>query len=174
MITGRPFLSMATRAPGLRWLFIQTENNNRRLQFDLRNLVLHLGFSAEERKLVNERLFIHTLETDEDTLLNIVDPQKYERIHALIQEVNPDFVPWDPLNSLTDGDLNSDMDMRAVVTAISRVTRVGNPNRVPFVLHHSLTGKACNTFMERKHVWRVKRPTDIRIVRFHRSDAAIV
>src|SRR5262249_31983803 len=59
----------------------------------------------------------------------------------LIQEIEPDFVAWDPLNSLTDADLNSDMDMRAVVSAISALTRAGNPQRVPLVLHHSLTGK---------------------------------
>jgi len=142
MITGRRFLDLDTHAPDKKWLFIQTENNNRRLHHDLRNMALNLRLTDEVIQRVNKSLYIHTIETDEDAFLNLMDPQLYAKIHALIQEVKPDFIVWDPLNSLTDADLNSDMDMRALVSAISRVTRAGNPNRVPLVLHHSLTGKA--------------------------------
>lgn len=141
MITGRAFLDMATRGRGMKWLFVQSENNNRRLHYDLKNMVTALALTPDEVMAVNAGLFIHTLENDLDSFLNLINPQNYAAVHALIQDVKPDFVQWDPLNCLTDNDLNSDMDMRAVVSAISRITRQGDPNRVPFVLHHSLTGK---------------------------------
>jgi replicative DNA helicase len=141
MITGREFLDMSTRAKNMKWLFVQSENNNRRLHYDLNNMIAALGLTQDEITLLNQHLFIHTLENDVDSFLNLINPQNYAAVHALIQDVKPNFVQWDPLNSLTDNDLNSDMDMRAVVSAISRITRQGDHNRVPFVLHHSLTGK---------------------------------
>jgi hypothetical protein len=141
MITGREFLGMETHGKGLKWLFVQSENNNRRLHFDLKNMVAALALTPEEVSDVDRLLFIHTLENDSDSFLNLINPANYAAVHGLIQEVKPDVIQWDPLNSLTDNDLNSDMDMRAVVSAISTITRHGNPNRVPFVLHHSLTGK---------------------------------
>jgi hypothetical protein len=141
MITGRDFLEMPTRGRGMKWLFVQTENNNRRLHFDLKNMVAALALTPEEVVEVDRLLFIHTLENDLDSFLNLINPENYAAIHSLIQDVKPKFIEWDPLNSLTDNDLNSDMDMRAVVSQISRITRHGDPDRVPLVLHHSLTGK---------------------------------
>ena len=141
MITGRDFLEMPTRGKGMKWLFVQTENNNRRLHFDLKNMVAALALTPEEVAEVNRLLFIHTLENDLDSFLNLINPENYAAIHSLIQDVKPKFIEWDPLNSLTDNDLNSDMDMRAVVSQISRITRHGDPDRMPLVLHHSLTGK---------------------------------
>lgn len=142
MITGRDFVDMPTRGRNLKWLFVQSENNNRRLHYDLKNMVTALGLTEAEVYDVDRFLVIHTLEHDLDSFLNLINPANYGAVNGLIQDTKPDFVQWDPLNSFTDNDLNSDMDMRAVVTAISRVTRQGNPNRVPLVLHHSLTGKA--------------------------------
>ncbi len=49
---------------------------------------------------------------------------------------------FDPLNTFTSLDLNSDKDMRQVVAAITGLVKRGNPNRVPIIVHHSLTGKA--------------------------------
>ena len=37
-ITGRQFVTFETRGANLKWLFIQAENSNRRLQFDLAKL----------------------------------------------------------------------------------------------------------------------------------------
>jgi RecA-family ATPase len=115
--------------------------SNRRLNHDLKNIVTALSLTAEELAEVERCLFIHTLENDADCLLNLLNPDNYAAVNRLIQDVKPDFVVWDPLNSLTNNDLNSDMDMRAVVLAIATVTRLGNPNRIPLVLHHSLTGR---------------------------------
>ena len=141
MITGRDFVGMPTRASRMKWLFIQTENSNRRLQHDLKNIISALELTPEEVAILDKHLHIHTIEKDGDCFLNLLNPTNYAAVNRLVQDVQADFVGWDPLNSLTDSDLNSDMDMRAVVSAISALTRAGNPNGVPLVLHHSLTGK---------------------------------
>jgi hypothetical protein len=127
----------------VRPLLLLASNSPRR-----RQLLTDAGFEfatiaprVAEKSDVDRALFIHTIENDADSFLNLINPANYAAVNALIQDVNPDFIQWDPLNSLTDNDLNSDMDMRAVVSAISTITRSGNPNRIPFVLHHSLTGK---------------------------------
>lgn len=142
MITGRDFLGMPTRAQNKKWLFIQTENSNRRLSFDLVNIARALNLTNEELDLLEQNLYIHTLENDLDALLNLAHPESYNACARLISDINPDFVQFDPLNSLTDADLNSDMDMRWLVRAISQVTQNGRTDRTPLVLHHSLTGKA--------------------------------
>lgn len=142
MITGRPFLDLETHAPGKKWLFIQTENSNRRLHFDLKNMVKALSLTESDLSQLESCLYIHTLENDSDAFVNLRDDHNYASISNLIRDVDPDFIQWDPLNSLTDADLNADVDMRAIVSAISKITRSGGKQtRVPFVIHHSLTGK---------------------------------
>ena len=141
MIAGRVFLGMPTRAKGRKWLFVQTENSNRRLHCDLKKIVPALGLTKDEIADLDQNLFIHTLENEADSFLNLLDPENYAAVNNLIQELQPEFVVWDPLNSFTYNDLNFDVDMRAVVCAISALTHAGNPNRVPLLLHHALTGK---------------------------------
>jgi len=133
-ILGRDFLDMPTRVKGKKWLFVQTENSNRRLHYDLKNMVSALALDRDEMVKVDQNLFIHTLEQETDSFLNVLDPENYAAVNSLVQEVQPEFVIWDPLNSFTCNDLNSDMDMRALVCAISALTHAGNPNRVPLVL----------------------------------------
>lgn len=142
MIIGSRFLGMDTFSHEKKWLFLQTENNNRRLHKDLQNLCVQLRLVEEEIELVNKSLFIHTIETEEDAFLDLTEPSIYKKVSEMIQDINPQFVEFDPLNAMTTGELNGDQDMRAVCMAITRVTKMGNPNRVPLVIHHSLTGKA--------------------------------
>jgi predicted ATP-dependent serine protease len=58
-IIGRPWCGLETHAGGQRWLIIQTENANSRLQDDFQQLKKWAG---EDWPLVEENLFIHTLE----------------------------------------------------------------------------------------------------------------
>ena len=66
-ITGREFLGLPTRAQGKRWLILQAENSNRRLRTDLEKLRAWIG--EESWNAFNEQVLIHTLETEEDCLL---------------------------------------------------------------------------------------------------------
>ena len=139
-ITGRQFVTFETRSVNLKWLFIQAENSNRRLQFDFGKLRAWIG--EHDWPVVNERLIIHTLETDDDGFLNLDDEANRAAILELIQDTKPDVALWDSLYNFQIGDLNKDQDMAATLRAITHLTKTGNPERVPFVLHHALTGRA--------------------------------
>ena len=139
-LTGRDFLGWKTQGKGTRWLIIQTENSNRRLQSELSAMLS--GLTEEERRAVDEGMVIHTLECDTDSFLSLSLPENEERISALIQEINPTGVIYDVLRDFGIGDLNGDADMTATLSATSRITRKGNPQRIPIIVHHALTGKS--------------------------------
>lgn len=138
-ITGRKFLKFDTRGDNLKWLFVQAENSNRRLQFDLGHLRQWIG---GDWAIVNEKLVLHTLETDSDGFLNLDDEANRAAIHGLIQDTKPDVCVYDSLYNFQIGDLNKDQDMSATLRTISQITKTGNPERVPLVLHHAITGRA--------------------------------
>jgi|GEM_PF-740073 len=137
-ITGRQFLGFETRRADLRWLLLQAENSNRRLQTDLAALRAWVG---DDWPRVNQQLAIHTLERDADGFLSLDNPDAQRRIADAIRNTEPDIVCWDSLYNFGIGDLNKDEDMSGTLLSISRLTTAGNPNRCPVVLHHALTGK---------------------------------
>jgi len=141
-ILGGEFLGLPTRARGKKWLIMQTENSNRRIRSDLDKLVKGLELDDHAVRLLDKALVFHTIETDDDALLDLGEPSAFENVEAAVFDAAPDFVVFDPLNTFTSGDLNSDKDCRAVLMMISRAVKKGNPNRIPFIVHHSLTGKA--------------------------------
>ena len=141
-ILGREFLGLVTRARSKKWLFLQTENSNRRLQSDLKNLVAGLQLNDSERRLLFRCLDFHTVEHDEDGFINMEDPECAANVEAAIFDSDPDIVVVDPLNTFTSEDLNSDRPMAAVITKLVQAIKKGNPNRVPFIIHHSITGRA--------------------------------
>ena len=130
-ISGKPCFGIETHAKGLRWLILQTENSNRRLQDDLRALAHQYGTEFLDH------LFIRTVEGE--GLLSLSNPAG---VDSIIRKVQPDIVAWDPLRDIAIGDPNSDRDMTETVLAIGRICRRGNHNRAIVVVHHALTGKA--------------------------------
>ena len=139
-ITGRDFVGIETHGAGKRWLILQAENSNRRLQFDLKKLAEWTGPEAWQQ--VNELLTIHTVETDMDALLALDDGGTVRRLERVIDESKPDVVACDALYNFAAGDLDRDADMRATLQCLSRLVRRGNPGRALVVLHHALTGRA--------------------------------
>jgi hypothetical protein len=135
---GRPFCGLETRAKGLRWLLLQTENSNHRLQFDLNSLS---KWSAPNWEEIDESIVIHTIESDRDAILSLADPEVRRQIDAIIQREKPDIISVDPLKDFMIGDPNSDADMGATIATLGAICRRGNPQRVIVVLHHALTGK---------------------------------
>lgn len=139
VITGRQFIGFETRGESLRWLILQAENSNRRLQTDLAAL---RQWAGADWPRVNQQLAIHTLESDADGFLSLDNEHAQRRIAAAIRDTGPDVVAWDSLYNFGIGDLNKDEDMAATLLALSRLSRAGNPNRAVVTLHHALTGKA--------------------------------
>ncbi|HWL51334.1 MAG TPA: AAA family ATPase [Chthoniobacteraceae bacterium] len=142
MILGKPFLGIKTHATHKHWLFLQTENSTRRLQHDLKGIIKGLGITEKEIDVLNDHMVFHTIEHDHDCFLALNNPEEFKQVQLFITDFNPDFVVFDPLNTFTTGDLNSDADMREVCSLITKATKRGKAKRVPIVVHHSLTGKA--------------------------------
>ena len=140
IITGRAFLGWPTNGKGSRWLLLQTENVCRRLKSDLWAMFSLL--SQEERQLVNDNLFIHTLETGDDSFLHLNIPDNQERVAKLIDRYHPDGVVFDVLRDVAVDDLSADHGMQDTLAVIGRLVRKKNPNCIPLIVHHARTGKA--------------------------------
>jgi hypothetical protein len=137
---GLPFLGWPTTCGPLRWLILQTENGNRRLQTDLCAMLAE--FAKPQIDVINESILIHTLENDDDGMLFLSNPHVVAALTRDISAFNADIVVYDPLRDFAAGELNSDADMAATLAIIGRITRAGNQKRVPLIVHHALTGKA--------------------------------
>ena len=137
---GHEFLGWKTNGEGLKWLFLQTENGNRRLKMDLQAMMGSL--THQERQIINESIIIHTLENDDDGFLSLSNQNVVAALQMTIRNFAPDIVLFDPLRDFAIGDLSSDVEMTTTLNAILRIVRAGNPKRIPLILHHALTGKA--------------------------------
>ena len=138
-ISGQPFIGLETHGAGLRWLMFQIENANRRLQFDFNHL---REAYRNDWATINERLLIHTLETDRDGWLSLDAEENQFAIAQAIEAHAPDVITFDPLNQFAIGDPNKDQDMAATCQVIARLCRRGNPQRAIIALHHTITGRA--------------------------------
>ena len=83
----------------------------------------------------------HTLEADDDGFLAL-DGENRERIAAAIAERDANIFVYDPLRDFGTEDLNGDKNMTDALREIARLTRRGNPRRVPLNIHHAGTGRA--------------------------------
>jgi hypothetical protein len=138
-ILGRPFLGWETRAPGARWLFLQTENSGRRLKHDL--LKMCQGLSPSELDAVEQCLHILNVDAmDFGSICMAPDHPDRERIAATIAAINPAVVAIDPFRDAGRGDPNKDDAMTETCMGIHEVVRAGNPRRVPILIHHGRTG----------------------------------
>lgn len=118
-----------TNAEGLKWLFLQTENGNRRLQNDLAAMMRE--FSPEEQQVINDAIFIHTLETDDDGFMRVGHANVVAGIDDLIIQCQPDIVVWDPLREVNIGNLDNDADMGDTLSVIARITEKETSNASP-------------------------------------------
>jgi len=139
VIAAIPFLGFETRGSEMRWLILQAENSNRRLQNDLSSLKEWLTPYQWER--VNKQLCIHTLETDTDYFLSLDDERTVTRIIQTIRRFRPNGILWDSLYNFAIGDLNKDEDMSNTLLSLTRISKTDNAEMTNIVLHHAITGK---------------------------------
>ena len=138
---GLPFLGFETHGrTELRWLILQAENSNRRLQADWLKLRAWVGDKHWPR--IEAGLHIHCLEADQDGFLSLDSPKAESRLRDAITRFRPDVIVWDSLYNFAAGDLNSDEAMAGSLLSISRLSKTGDALRAIIVLHHALTGKA--------------------------------
>lgn len=138
IVTGREFIGLPTNGLGMRWLVIQTENTNRRLQTDLHRIKAWLG---SDWSTFDKSVLFHTLEHELDGMVYLSDPANVSQITNLIADHKANGVVFDPLGDFSIGDPNKDQDMRDTCRCISQMCKKGDPNRACIVVHHAGTGK---------------------------------
>jgi hypothetical protein len=134
-ITGLDFCGIETRARGLGWLVLQSENGAERLRKDAAALIKWAG------RFDQSKLLVQVIQSDRDGFLCLGDAASVAAIEATIGRVLPDVIVADPLRDFSIGDLNSDADMIATLRELSRIVWRGNPDRALVLLHHALTGR---------------------------------
>ena len=134
---GRDWCGLVTHGRGLRWLVLQTENGLARVQHDLDMLKKWAGPEFDQ-----SLLYVQVVRNDNDGFLCLDDSATVARISNTIQSVQPDVIIADPLRDFGIGNLDSDADMIATLRELSRLVRLGNPDRALVILHHALTGRA--------------------------------
>lgn len=134
----RPFGGMPTGDRPLRHLLMGTENGLHRLQYDTRHMCK--GLSAEEVALLDEHIFLATLEAADDPYVTIGDPQNVERWRVTIEERRPDVLWVDPWGDVQAGDANAETDARFTISELTKILAAVNPNSALNVLAHARTG----------------------------------
>ena len=97
--------------------------------------------TRQQRQIVDESITMHTLENHDDGFLSLGDQNVVAALQSTMTSFAPDIVTLRPARDFAIGDLSSDVDMTATLSAILRIVRAGNPKRIPLILHHALTGK---------------------------------
>ena len=141
IIIGGDFLRRwPTNGKAARCLLLQTENTCRRLKSDLHAMCKAL--SPQDRQLVHDNLFIHTIENSDDSFVHLRDDRNQQRIENAIDLYRPDIVVFDVLRDFATDDLNADHAMQETLALIGRLVRRKNPLCIPVIVHHGRTGKA--------------------------------
>src|SRR5437764_13584122 len=99
------------------------------------------AFSPDEQQAIKSGVFFHTLEADDDGFL-MLDLENCDRVADAIAKFDANIVVFDPLRDFGFDDLNADKYMTETLREISRITKRGNPKRIPLINHHAGTGKA--------------------------------
>jgi hypothetical protein len=137
-VLGRPFGGMPTGDKPLRHLLMGTENGLNRLQYDTRHMCK--GLSAEELALLDEHIFLATLEAPDDPYVTIGDLQNVERWRVTIEERRPDVLWVDPWGDVQAGDANAETDARYTISELTKILAAVNSNSALNVLAHARTG----------------------------------
>ena len=122
-------------------MLLQTENNMRRLQYDLSRMVSDL--TTGEREAVRDCLRI--LDVGRMEFASIImneDHRDREPITKTLRGFRPHIVGIDPLRDAGAGDPNEDGAMTDMCRGIASAVREASPKSTPLVIHHGRTGAA--------------------------------
>ncbi len=85
---------------------------------------------------------VHTIENDLDSFVSLDNPENVANLSETIDDSKAHVVCFDPLNEFGIGDLNKDVDMKATLQILTRISRRTNPMRGILALHHAITGRS--------------------------------
>lgn len=137
-VLGLPFGGMSTGTKPLRHLFMGTENGLHRLQHDIRKM--SAGLRPEQTALLDEHIFLATLEAADDPYVTLSDPANIERWRVTIEERRPDVLWVDPWGDVQAGDANAESDARWTIAELTKILGAVNRDAAVCVLAHARTG----------------------------------
>ncbi len=139
-IMGRSCAGLEPKGGKLRWLFIGNENDPERQKGDLDSF--YRNMTVAEQKEVDDRLFLHVLDSHDDSQLALADPDAYRRIGATLKAVKPDVFVCDPWGNMIEGSESDDLVIRQTLKLLLRAVAENSPNSAILIIHHARTGKA--------------------------------
>ena len=137
-VLGLPFGGLSTGTKPLRHLFMGTENGLHRLQHDIRKM--SSGLLPEQIALLDEHIFLATLEAADDPYVTLSDPANIERWHVTVEERRPDVLWVDPWGDVQAGDANAESDARWTIAELTKILGAVNRDAAVVVLAHARTG----------------------------------
>ena len=137
-VLSMPFGGMSTGTKPLRHLFMGTENGLHRLQHDIRKM--SSGLHPEQVALLDEHIFLATLEAADDPYVTLSDPENVERWRVTIAERRPDVLWVDPWGDVQAGDANAESDARWTIAELTKILGTVNRDSAMNVLAHARTG----------------------------------
>lgn len=137
-VLGLPFGGMSTGTKPLRHLFMGTENGLHRLQHDIRKM--SAGLRPEQIAILDEHIFLATLEAADDPYVTLSDPANIERWQVTIEDRRPDVLWVDPWGDVQAGDANAESDARWTIAELTKILGSVNRDAAVCVLAHARTG----------------------------------
>jgi hypothetical protein len=137
-VLGLPFGGMSTGTKPLRHLFMGTENGLHRLQHDIRKM--SSGLRPEQVALLDEHIFLATLEAADDPYVTLSDAANVDRWRLTIEERRPDVLWVDPWGDVQAGDANAESDARWTIAELTKILGAVNRDAAVVVLAHARTG----------------------------------
>ncbi len=137
-VLGIEFGGMQVGDAPLRHLFMGTENGLHRLQHDIRKM--SAGLESEQLAVLNEHIYLATLEDADDPYVSLADPTNIERWRETIEARRPDVLWVDPWGDVQAGDANAETDARWTISELTKILGHTNRNAAIVVLAHARTG----------------------------------
>jgi len=138
-VLGWKFAGLSTHPEPLRHLLIGTENSIYRQKSDY--LKMTASLSADQRALVDSRIYFHVVREIDDAFINLVSDDIRRRWQDTIEAIQPNCIYVDPFGEVNVGDINKDADVRHTLRELTKVCRRFDPTTAIVVVHHGRTGR---------------------------------
>lgn len=136
---GMDFCGLPTGTRPLKWLLLGNENSMHRMKRDIE--AMSAGLNAYQLELLNSHVFIHSLETSDDSFICLSDDKIKDKWRETVASIMPDVISADPWGEVQYGDPNNDLDTRQSIRELVRICNNVNPKSGIVILHHARTGR---------------------------------
>lgn len=138
-VLGLDFCGLPTGSRPLKWLLLGNENSMHRMKNDIQ--AMSKGLNAYQLDALNSHIFIHSLETPEDSFICLSDDKIKDKWRETVASIMPDVISADPWGEVQYGDPNNDLDTRQSIRELVKICNHVNNKSGIVILHHARTGK---------------------------------